>query len=258
VIKDKLFINLDEFVDLKEFDALLPSICRGMATANHLALYGLQIYHPGTVHPDAQGIEIEPLSQVYNYWNNLPEDDPLKIAGKDLTYNQLTTFLKFALGGYDHYMVYKLLETGFERKGVGEIINHFPDLMEWIYNLKNSGIFKRISSANIMALDAGGIPWEHHDPEDPLTGIFDPNDKNPSGYITEFVHIKTDCDRPFYMIHPKTKEKIYINTRVAWWDERDWHGGEPINRPTYTVRVNGLFTDDFRKRLGVEDYDVKL
>lgn len=249
MIKGQLFLDLEQYIDLKEFDSLHPEICKGIATANHLAVCGLQTYHSGTVNPYAQDININPLSQVYKEWSLLPDTDPLKIAGKDLTYNQLTTYLKFACGAYDHYAVYKLLED--------DVKIHFPKLIIWIHGLQNSGIFKSLHSATIMALDAGGIPWEHHDPEDPSTGIYDPSAIT-SGQITEFFHIKTDCDRPFYIIDPISKNKVYINTRVAWWDERDWHGGEPINRPTYTVRVNGRFTDDFRKQLGIEGYDVKL
>ena len=84
---------------------------------------------------------------------------------------------------------------------------------------------------------------EHRDPDLPLT---------------EFVYFRTDCDRPFYMIHPDTNERIYLNTRAAWWDEGDWHGGEPINRPTYTLRINGRFTEEFKKLIGVEGYDNEL
>lgn len=255
MIKGQTFIDLQKFIDLKDFDNLHPGICKGIATSEHLAIQGLQTYHPGTVNPDAQGFDINPLSSVYNAWRELPEDDPLKVNGKDLSYNQLTNYLKFSLGAYDHYIVYKLLDDDFKTNGVGDVGEHFPNLIDWILNLQNQGIFKSLHSATLMALEAGGIPWEHRDPEDPTTGIFKPGEENETGQISEFVHIKTDCDRPFYVIDPNTKNKTYIDTRVAWWDERDWHGGEPIQRPTYTVRINGRFTDEFKKTINVDGYD---
>lgn len=258
MIKGRLFIDLEKYIDLKQFDSFLPRICKGMATSSHLAVYGLQTYHPGTVNTDAQGIDVKPLSQVYEYWNKLPETDPLKIAGKDLTYNELTTFLKYSLHAYDHYTLYKVLDGDYKHTGVGETGTHFPELVEWVLGLKDAGIFKSLYSVTIFALDANGIPWEHRDPENPTTETFDPNTEIKYTEITEFIHVKTDNDRPFYMVDPVTKNRVYINTRVAWWDERDWHGGEPINRPTYTVRVNGRFTDEFKKEIGVEGYDVEL
>jgi hypothetical protein len=81
MIGNQLFIDLQNYIDLTEFDSLHPEICRELATANHLAIYILQVYHPRTAHPNTQNIEIKPLSQVYNYWNLLPDSDPLKIAG---------------------------------------------------------------------------------------------------------------------------------------------------------------------------------
>ena len=255
MIKGQLYVDLSKYIDLKKFDSLIPGICRGIATSSHLAVSGLQIYHPGTVHTRAQNIDTNPLSEVYAQYCELPDDHPLKIAGKDLTYNQRTTFLKYALGAYDHYAVYKIIDKTYP---VNEIGSHFPELVDWIQSLKDCGIFKSFWSASVMALDAGGIPWEHHDPENPATGIYDPTADLSKQLITEFIHIKTDLDRPFYMIDPETKNRVYHDTRVAWWDERDWHGGEPINRPTYTVRVNGRFTDKFKKLAGIEGYEDEL
>jgi hypothetical protein len=40
-----------------------------------------------------------------------------------------------------------------------------------------------------------------------------------------------------------------MDTRVAWWDERDWHGGDPINRVTFTVRIDGCFSNDFINKI---------
>lgn len=241
MIGNRLYIDLEKHIDVTEFDSLHPEICRGIATASHLAFNGLQTINPGTIHPQVQGYSVNPLYDVYSIWNSLPDTDPLKIAGKDLNYNELTSYLKFAFGGYDLYSLYKILDVDFQEVGVGEIGKHFPNLIQWILSFKTSGVFKNLHSATLMVLEAGGIPWEHCDPEPDMVGE-----------IAEFIHIKTDLDRPFYMIDPNTGNRVYMNhTRVAWWDETDWHGGEPINRPTYTLRINGQFTDEFKKKINV-------
>jgi hypothetical protein len=239
MINDRLFIDLKNHVDLQEFDLLHPEICRGIATATHLAVNGLQQINDGSINPTGQGYKVKPLYEVYSLWDTLPDTDPLKAAGKDLNYNQLTAYLKFALGGYDLYSLYKILDADFQDNGIGEINEHFPNLVNWILNFETSGIFESLHSATLMTLEAGGLPWEHCDPEPAVVGE-----------IAEFIHIKTDSDRSFYMIDPITKTRVYLNhTRVAWWDETDWHGGEPINRPTYTLRINGKFSNDFKKRI---------
>ena len=137
--------------------------------------------------------------------------------------------------------MYKILDVDFQNNGVGEIKEHFPNLVNWILNFETSGIFKSLHSATLMTLEAGGVPWEHFDPET--------DEEYEEEWRPEFIHIKTDLDRPFYVLDPLTNIRTYITTRVAWWDEREWHGGDPINRPTYTLRINGRFSADFKKKI---------
>ncbi len=235
------YIDLSPYIDLKEFDNLHPEICRGIATARHLAIDGLQSINPGSINPKGQGYDIKPLYESYSIWNALLDDDPLKVSGKDLDYNQLTSYLKYAFNGYDLYSFYKILDVDFQDNGYGEIADHFPTLITWILSFKTSGIFNTLHSATLMTLEAGGVPWEHCDPET--------SEEDEENFIPEFIHFKTDIDRPFYMLDTETNKRTYINSRVAWWNERDWHGGEPIHRATYTLRINGRFSEEFKKKI---------
>jgi hypothetical protein len=234
------YINLEKYIDLESFDKLLPEIHRGMAVAADLRIVGSQEIYPGSINPTVQGLEFNPLYECYKTWNDLPDDDLLKLAGKDLDYNQLTTYLKYAFGGYDLYSRFVLFENCDQEIILEKCSEHFPLLITWILNLKNIGIFSSISGATIFVLDAGGIPFEHCDP------IKTPEEAK---QIPQFIHIKTDLDRPFYVKNSLTKEKCYMDTRVAWWDERDWHGGDPINRVTFTVRIDGCFSNDFINKI---------
>ena len=40
-----------------------------------------------------------------------------------------------------------------------------------------------------------------------------------------------------------------INTRAAFWNDQDWHGGNRVMCPTYGMRIDGKFTDAFREKL---------
>ena len=235
-----LFIDIEKHIDLSEWDNLKPEICRGIATAKDLAWDGIHFTY-GIIRPWAQGIQVTPLWDVIKSWKELPEDDVFKIAGKDLSHNQLTDYLKYSLGAYDYYRVYPVIG---EENLLGECSKHFPGLVKWVHSLVDSGIFESLYQVNIITVDAGGIPWEHKDPVE--------SESLPSK-LSEFIHIKTDCDRPFYIIDPTTGERVFMNTRAAWWNETVWHGGLPIQRPTYTLRINGSFTDEFRTRIGANN-----
>ena len=239
MIHGQIYIDLEKHVDLTGFDALHLEISRGIATARDLAIDGLQYVPPGTMHPHAQGYDVKPLWEVVDRWNNLPDNDPFKIAGKDLTYNQRTDYLKNAYGAYEYYRIFQIInEDGINLK----LTEHFPGLLKWVQTFVTSGILKNLHSVNLLSIDAGGIPWEHFDPADGIES---------EGFLPEFIHIKTDCDRPFYILNPETGDRTFMNTRAAYWSERDWHGGLPIWRPTYTLRVNGYFTDELKKKIGI-------
>lgn len=238
MINNQPYIDLEKYIDLKKFDSLHPEICKGIASARSYIIDGNHTINPGSINPYGQGYKIKPLYDAYSVWQSLADTDPLKIAGKDLSYNQLTTYLKFAFGGYDLYSHYKILDSDFEVDNLGEVANHFPNLINWIFSFKTSNIFSSLHSSTLFVLEAGGIPWEHFDPE-----------TSEEDFMPEFIHIKTDIERPFYIIDPVTNTRTYITTRVAWWDERKWHGGEPINRPTYTLRINGRFSDEFKRKV---------
>lgn len=244
MIYDRIYIDLEKHVDLTEFDELRPEICRGIATASHLCINGIQKIPEGTIHPHAQGIKVNPLYEVVSMWNALPEDDPMKIAGKDLTYNQLTDYLKNAFGAYCFYRLFPVIEAN---NVVGDVSKHFPGLLKWIQSFVSNGILKSLYGSNLISVDAGGIPWEHYDPKEEG----ETPDEKGRPFVPEFIHIKTDTDRPFYILNPETGEQTFMNTRVAYWNERDWHGGLPIQRPTYTLRINGRFSDEFKEKIGI-------
>jgi hypothetical protein len=239
MIHGKPFIDLEKYVDLTEFDSLHLEISRGIATARDLAYDGLQNVPEGTMHPHAQGYKVNPLFDVAAKWNSLSEDDPFKIAGKDLTYNQLTDYLKNAYGAYDFYRLFQIIK---EPDVIGEAAEHFPGLLKWIESYVTNGIMTKLHSSNLISVDAGGIPWEHYDPAE---GV------ETEGFLPEFIHIKTDTDRPFYILDPATGERTFMNTRVSYWNERDWHGGIPVPKPTYTLRINGTFTEEFKRKTGI-------
>jgi len=239
MIHDRIFFDLEQFIDLTEFDRLHLEISKGIATARHLALDGIHEIPEGTIHPHAQGIPVTPLYEVVSMWKSLSDDDPRKIAGKDLTHNQLTDYLKNAFGAYDFYRLFPIIE---EHNIIGEVSEHFPGLLKWIQSFISNGILDSLYSSNLISVDAGGIPWEHLDPRQP---------GETPGYLPEFIHIKTDCDRPFYILDPSTGQKTFMNTRVAYWNESDWHGGIPIQRPTYTLRINGRFSKKFKQQIGM-------
>jgi len=226
-INNKPFLDLSEYIDLKSFDQLQPKIWKGLAKSKNLAQIGNLDINPGSLDLDGNNCSYLPLCSALEKFNKIDNDDSIKLHSQDLTKDELATYLKFGLGGYDLYITYQKFLFD----------EYFPELLQWIRNLN---IFKEIFDYYIMTMEAGGISFDHRHP---------PIDENNLELISEFIHIRPNLDRPFYIRDTQTLEKYYINTRAAYWNDQGRHGGDPVMKTTYSLRIDGAFTEEFKKKI---------
>jgi len=242
--------SLDSLIDLETFDALQVDIWKGMAEARPVAFNGT-LSKPIADEDMSYDYYFKPVWEAYREYNLLPDTDPIKIAGEELlakhtSRSVFATYLKYAFGAHDQYYHYHLWadEPGWksnpdrERK-YGPSAEYFPSLIKWIDNLVTIGVFKTIGRAYISAMESGGVSFEHRDaPSDKLSDTDE-----------EFIHIRGNYDRPFYVYNPVAKEKYYFESRVSWWNDKDVHGGDVSMSTTFAVRVDGIYTDEFRNKI---------
>lgn len=245
-IYGKKYIDLSNHVDLSDYDKLHPNICRGIATSKSLAYSGMNDMPETRVNSKIYNNDFTPLYETNKILKNLSEDNPHRIATKDLNDNQLSVYLKFAFGGYDLYSFYVLIdfEFGWRKdsniKNISQLGTHFPNLIDWTYGLIDKKIFSHIGRACLFIQEAGGVSIEHTDEYLDNDGI---------GIQTEFIHIQQTLDRKFYVRDNETNEKTYLTSRVSYFNDQDWHGGEPVMKPTYSYRIDGIFTEEFRNKI---------
>ncbi|HEX8474966.1 MAG TPA: hypothetical protein VF666_13125 [Pyrinomonadaceae bacterium] len=68
----------------------------------------------------------------------------------------------------------------------------------------------------------------------------------------EFIWFRTNLSKPFYMLNPDTNEKQYIESYSAWFDTcNQFHGADSQPGLSFSIRVDGIFTDEFRRRIPV-------
>lgn len=66
----------------------------------------------------------------------------------------------------------------------------------------------------------------------------------------EFIWFRTNMNKPFYMFNQQTNEKKYVASYSAWFDTvNQFHGTDAGQGLTFSIRVDGIFTDEFRKRI---------
>jgi hypothetical protein len=262
-INNTSYFDLEQYLDMTTFDNMQPEIHKGFALAREYAKEGTWM---------APGFTFDQMSYVHNWkpiykaleeFQALPDNDPIKQVGLELMpkdfknfqqRNIFTRYLKMALGAYDPYIYYFLWEEGDwdDRPGERQMTpesKYFPNVVDWVLQLKGT-IFEHIGRVIFFHLEHEGLPFEHRD-LDARNGI---NVVVP--HRNEFIHIRPDTRNQFYLWDPETKCKTGINTRAAWWNDTDWHGGNRVMAQTYSLRIDGKFTDEFRKKLGIDHLDT--
>ncbi len=245
-INGKPYVDLSNTIDHDSFVKLHPVICRGFALGHLEASVGNLEVPEGFMNLEIYNNSFQPLYKLYNNFNKLSHDHIIKVYGENLEYSQLATYLKFVMQGYDLYSYHFLIDftegwrTGGPLHGLQPSAKYFPQVINWIQNLVKDNVFSHIGRAGFFLQEAGGISFEHKDPSvDPAFPEI----------LSEFIHIRMNLKRPFYIRDRDTGEKFYINTCVSYWNDQDFHGGDTITEPSYSFRIDGIFTEKFRKNL---------
>lgn len=253
------YFDIEPYLNMTEFDRLQPEIIKGFAEAREYAKEGTWMTPGFTFDGMSYQPFWKPIYQAMQDFMALSDDDPIKKTGLELMpkdfknfrqRNVFTRFIKMAIGAYDPYIYYYLWEEGSwddrtaPRKLTDEAA-YFPNTVKWVENMVGT-IFEDIGRVIFFHCEADGIPFEHRD-LDAKNGV-----DVVKPHRNEFIHIRPNTKKAFYLWDPGKKNKIYLNTRAAWWNDTDWHGGERIMEQSYGLRIDGKFTEDFRKRLGID------
>lgn len=106
----------------------------------------------------------------------------------------------------------------------------FPELMDFIATLP----FKATARMLIMYDPSGRAVTAHKDHDVPEV-------------CHEFIWFRTNFSKPFYMLDPTTSQKKYVRSYSAWFDTvNQYHGADAGEGLSFSIRVDGIFTDAFR------------
>lgn len=114
-----------------------------------------------------------------------------------------------------------------------EEAGEFSELMDFIATLP----FRKTGRMIIMYDDSGRAVTAHRDHDS-------------AELCHEFIWMRTNFDKPFYMLNPETGEKLYVASHSAWFDTvNQYHGADSSGGLSFSIRVDGIFTDEFRSHI---------
>ena len=115
----------------------------------------------------------------------------------------------------------------------------FPELMNFI-----SGLPFKATGRILIIYDNTGAEVPAH------------RDHLETDVCHEFLWFRTNKNKPFYMLNHKTGEKLYVDSYSAWFDSvNQFHGSDAGEGLSFSFRVDGLFSDELRKRIPKPEFN---
>lgn len=72
-----------------------------------------------------------------------------------------------------------------------------------------------------------------------------------------FIWFRTNLRKPFYLLNHESGEKLYVNSYSAWFDTvNQFHGSDGCEGLSFSIRVDGIFTDQFRAGIPSPGYNL--
>lgn len=252
-INQQPYINLDHLIDIEGWQSLHPEICKGLVLSKHKKEGNLYV---------CAGAEISPHYgyRKYTYYavqeyNALPDNHPIKIAGESLgglngNRDQFIQYLKLAMGAYDPYQFIFLKteeggwESRFDEKSWTPDIEYFPNLKIWLEQLVTTGVFKHLGRIIFFKQEHDTMPGIHRDLYKGTATDYPP-------HRHEFIHLTPDPNKGMFLWDPDSDSKIMMSGRANFWNDLDWHSASASTVQTYGLRVDGVFTDEFRNKMNI-------
>lgn len=128
----------------------------------------------------------------------------------------------------------------------GELWTRTPDCKPFtlLINFIDTLPFKTTGRILIIFDDSGVAVPAHRDHEN-------------TEICNDFIWFRTSLRKPFYLLDQFSGEKLYVHTYSAWFDTvNQFHGSDAGEGLTFSIRVDGHFTDDFRAQIPRPQYNA--
>jgi hypothetical protein len=237
------YLSLDSYVDLKDIDNLVDSIIIGIAKSKYAS--GPTATGPGYLDKSKQSVfEIyeqilkNPTHQYHNVVKNMNNWEPLTFIQYKYPSHSLGQCLVLRTSGISNYEEKhddsKCKDTN--------IIKNFDMFMSW---LNEQNIFKSVGRIVVFLNEPGTSVLEHRDYSDGISRK------------DQFIWFSPNTNKRFYV--RDDTEKHYMESKFCYFDSSNIHGSDIIDTNTFSIRVDGLFSEEFKEKAGLKDHfnDIK-
>ena len=75
-------------------------------------------------------------------------------------------------------------------------------------------------------------------------------DHQDSEICHEFIWMRTNFYKRFYMLNPVSGDQLYVESSSAWFDSvNQFHGADGSDGLSFSIRVDGIFSEELRRQI---------
>jgi hypothetical protein len=258
------YIDLGSLIDPSPFGVLHDEICYSLSRADPSCTGG-SLKWMGVVSPE---VDVDPYADAMRVISRFTREEFARFVSLsdkpqafdvdaqtsyefgDETDHPLNErqcrYLRYRYGVYFPWKVaYHLLENvRWEDKNSGagkdfgkEASALFPRTVEFLRSLP----FREIGRAVIFGLEANDHAPVHRDTK--------PGPRRPTNDVDHSITICPRADKRFFLADVDRKTKVFVTSKVYWFNDMDWHGVEPDPFFRYSIRIDGVFEPSFAREL---------
>jgi len=224
-----LYVNIDQLLDIKPY--LDYAVVKSSKIITPSRYSGNQFL-------DQHGIGLTDIldsySGEYPFIQDLKDNDQLASWLRyqfDIIYGQQSVQIIYPTSWSTKHLKESCVPT--------ENIKYFKLFFDWLEEQK---IFSQFGRVIVFTNEPGVNTPTHYDY------------KNDVSSKDEFIWINLDNRKKFFVYDTETKIKHYLAGQIGTFNNHDYHGAEPSEFATWSLRVDGIFSNSFLEKTNLIDY----
>jgi hypothetical protein len=242
-INNQYSINLDQYFDLNGLKNIYAELVTGLVLSKE--------YHEPIEIGDQRAIfskeHIEPKLYIRDIFSKT--DEYQKLVKQGFTPIQIYDYVRFkfdvkTLGTKLLLRTYPNYSKAFGAKHYARLnrdqpaYQYFPKFKQWI---ENCSAFKEVGRRLFFVNELGSYTPIHCDYAN-LNSLKD-----------QFIWINLFEKKKFFVLDEEFN-KHHIAGEINTFDNATWHGSEPAKHSCFTIRIDGLFSDEFLTKTGLTNH----
>jgi hypothetical protein len=232
-INNKAIVELDQFVDIDSLMAMKPYMdyavvksSKSAGPTRYLNSQLLKATYPGVS-------DVITHSYPYDFIQDLKDNDQYASwlsYTEDIVCGQRSVQIVSPEDWYKKHLSKHTTATDNKQ--------YWTAFIMW---LEAQDIFAEYGRIVVFLNEPGGTTPIHYDSLDRTR-------------LEEFVWISLDSRKQMFVYDPETEEKHYVKTCIGTFDTSNYHGADASNFPSWSLRVDGVFSDKFLSKTGLTQH----